>query len=41
MEMQALQVGSIPTNCYLVFDPGRTDALVIDPGDNPERILPH
>lgn len=39
MEMQALQVGSIPTNCYLVFDPGRTDALVIDPGDNPERIF--
>ena len=38
MEIQALQVGSIPTNCYLVFDPGRTDALVIDPGDNPERI---
>lgn len=39
MEIQALQVGSIPTNCYLVFDPGRTDALVIDPGDNPERIF--
>ena len=39
MEIQALQVGSIPTNCYLVFDPGRTDALVIDPGDDPERIF--
>lgn len=39
MEIQALQVGSIPTNCYLVFDPGRIDALVIDPGDNPERIF--
>ena len=39
MEIQALQVGSIPTNCYLVFDPARTDALVIDPGDNPERIF--
>lgn len=39
MEIQALQVGSIPTNCYLVFDPRRTDALVIDPGDNPERIF--
>lgn len=39
MEIQALQVGSIPTNCYLVFDPGRADALVIDPGDNPERIF--
>lgn len=26
-------------NCYLVHWPGRKDALVIDPGLNPERVL--
>lgn len=38
MEIKALQVGSIATNCYLVFDPSRSDALIIDPGEEPERI---
>ncbi len=38
MEIKALQVGPIGTNCYLVFDPSRQDALIIDPGEEPERI---
>jgi hydroxyacylglutathione hydrolase len=34
-----LVVGPIHCNCYLVGDPETKDAIVIDPGDQPEDIL--
>lgn len=37
MEIKTLIVGSISTNCFLIFS--EQDAAIIDPGDNPEKIL--
>ncbi|WP_067730411.1 MBL fold metallo-hydrolase [Oceanobacillus damuensis] len=37
MNIKGLSVGPIGTNCYIVFD--NNDALIIDPGEEPERIL--
>lgn len=34
-----LAVGLLQANCYIVHDPDRNSALVIDPGDEPESIL--
>lgn len=39
MEFQCIQVGPLAVNAYLLFDPDRDDALVIDPGAKPDRIL--
>lgn len=39
MEIITLPVGALETNCYLVFQPERNDCLVIDPGDDYEKIL--
>ncbi len=39
MEIRNLKVGSYQTNCYIVWEDGRKDCLVIDPGYEPERIL--
>lgn len=36
---ERLVVGPIRCNCYLVGDPVTRDAIVIDPGDQPEDIL--
>lgn len=36
---QQLVVGSLKCNCYLVGDPATRDAIVIDPGDEPDDIL--
>lgn len=41
---EALRVAQLPlggyrTNCYLAALEGRSDAVVIDPGDEPERVL--
>lgn len=38
MNVKNLVVGSIGTNCYLVWQEGRQDCLVIDPGDEAEKI---
>ena len=38
MKIQALQVGSIGTNCYILEDDQTNLAAVIDPGDEPELI---
>lgn len=38
MKIQALQVGPIGTNCYLLRDEDRKVCAVIDPGGDPERI---
>lgn len=37
--VRRLSVGALDTNCWIVIDPATTDAIVIDPGDEPERIL--
>ena len=34
-----LVVGLLQCNCYLVGDPETSDALVVDPGDDPDAIL--
>jgi glyoxylase-like metal-dependent hydrolase (beta-lactamase superfamily II) len=36
---EQLVVGSLECNCYLVGDPVTRDAIVIDPGDQPDDIL--
>ncbi len=37
--VRKLVVGELQTNCYIVADPARKKALVIDPGAQAERIL--
>lgn len=39
MEIASLSVGPLQENCYLIGDPETGEALVIDPGDEAERIL--
>ena len=39
MEILAMPVGSYQTNCYLVWQAGREDCVLIDPGDTPKKIL--
>lgn len=37
MKIEALEVGPLGANCYIVADRG--EAIVIDPGDEPDRIM--
>ncbi len=37
MTIETIPVGELETNCYLIYDD--TAAVVVDPGDEPERIL--
>ena len=37
MNIETVTVGAFEVNCYVIWDQGR-NALVIDPGANPERI---
>jgi hydroxyacylglutathione hydrolase len=39
MKIQTLTVGPLEENCYLVIDESTNRAALIDPGDEPERIL--
>lgn len=39
MEIAVMAVGAYQTNCYLVWDAGRDDCVLIDPGYMPEEIL--
>ena len=38
MTIKTLNVGPIGTCCYLLWEEGRDDCLVVDPGGEPERI---
>ncbi len=39
MTVETLVVGSLQTNCYLVYDEATREAFVIDPGDEAMRIV--
>ncbi|HEY7861477.1 MAG TPA: MBL fold metallo-hydrolase [Gemmatimonadaceae bacterium] len=39
MKIESLTVGPLAENCYLVIDESTNRAVLIDPGDEPERIL--
>jgi glyoxylase-like metal-dependent hydrolase (beta-lactamase superfamily II) len=39
LQIQALAVGPIRANCYILSLPDRDDCVLIDPGAQPERIL--
>jgi hydroxyacylglutathione hydrolase len=39
MKIQTLTVGPLEENCYLVIDESTNRAVLIDPGDEPARIL--
>jgi hydroxyacylglutathione hydrolase len=39
-DLRAFTVGPVQENCYIVrADAGSTSALIVDPGDEPERLL--
>ncbi len=39
LHVEAITVGPIATNAYLVGDPATLDAVLVDPGGEPERLL--
>lgn len=39
MDIKTLAVGPLETNCYIVSDEATGEALIIDPGDEPDRIM--
>lgn len=39
MEIKTVIVGKLETNCYIVSQPERNDCIVIDPGDEYEKII--
>jgi hydroxyacylglutathione hydrolase len=39
MKIESLTVGALAENCYLVIDETTDRAVLIDPGDEPDRIL--
>jgi len=38
MQIETVIVGQLDTNCYVVFDEESREAMVIDPGDEPDKI---
>lgn len=38
-EIQNIIVGPLQVNCYIVYDETSREALVVDPGDEPDRII--
>ena len=39
LELRSLTVGSLQENCYLLVDPESSEAALMDPGNEPGRIL--
>ncbi len=37
--IKRLTVGALEENCYIVYDESTKEAMVIDPGDEPDRII--
>jgi len=40
MQIKTIKVGSLQTNCYVIVDEKSKEAVIIDPGDEAEKILP-
>lgn len=38
MQIETVIVGQLDTNCFVVFDEGNREAIIIDPGDEPDKI---
>ncbi len=38
MEIRSLSVGQAQSNCYIVVHPETKESIIIDPGENPDRI---
>ncbi len=39
LEIVAIPNGGFAQNCYLVYDPGSPDAILVDPGEEADRFL--
>ncbi len=39
LRIQTLVLGMVGTNCYIVYEEGKTPAVIVDPADNGPRIL--
>jgi hydroxyacylglutathione hydrolase len=39
MDVAKIIVGPLEVNCYVISEPGTAKAVVIDPGDEPEKII--
>ena len=39
MNIRKIVVGQLDVNCYIVSDDSNSEALIIDPGDEPEKII--
>jgi hydroxyacylglutathione hydrolase len=39
MKLQKIVVGQLDVNCYIISDDSMSEALIIDPGDEPEKII--
>lgn len=39
VKIESITVGSLEVNCYIVYDAATGEAMVIDPGDEPDRIM--
>jgi glyoxylase-like metal-dependent hydrolase (beta-lactamase superfamily II) len=39
MVIRTVTIGPLETNCYIVIDEATNKAIVIDPGDEPDRIM--
>ena len=39
MEVAKIIVGPLEVNCYVISEPGSPEAVIIDPGDEPEKII--
>lgn len=40
MQIKTIKVGELQTNCYILIDEQSNQAVIIDPGDEAEKILP-
>ncbi len=39
MKIDTIIVGPLQVNCFIIYDEGSDDAIVVDPGDEAEKII--
>lgn len=39
MELYRFTIGAVSTNCYIVYDPGTKEALIVDPADRADFLI--